>query len=278
MDYWFLLTYPGPLGERALEGSDLPPAVKAHLEELIEQVPNARILLMGDPRGGPSERLNCFWVDAREAEATYSRLALDHYEQIMDLDWATMAGGEPPAEAVVGRKPFYLVCTNGKRDPCCAQYGIPVLNALRDLTPASVRGCSHVGGHRFAANVLVFPYAIYYGRVRPGQCAALIEATDRGQILMGNYRGRSCYEPAVQAAESALRRMTGRAELGAIQLVFSRQIEADAWRIRFHDAVSGVARELRVNLRRSRQHDYVSCNSEKRAPVLTYDVHLRRRG
>ena len=37
------------------------------------------------------------------------------------------------AEAPVGGGPVFLVCTNGKHDPCCAEWGRPVYRALSFL-------------------------------------------------------------------------------------------------------------------------------------------------
>jgi hypothetical protein len=278
VDYWFLLSYPGSFGQHALQDSDLPSEVKGHLDALVEEITYARVLLLQRPRARQREAVDCFWVEARERGAFYLRLPLENYDQIRDLDWHALAGADAQSMAGVERTPFYLVCTNGKRDPCCAQFGIPVLNALQGLEPEGVWACSHVGGHRFAANVLLFPSGLYYGRVNPSQCAGLIEATQKGQILMRHYRGRSCYDRPVQAAERELRLMTGRAEMEALRLVSSTQLEEQRWRVRFEDTLLGEQYELWVNLHRGQRLDYVSCNSKKRAPVLSYGVRLRGEG
>ena len=61
-----------------------------------------------------------------------------------------------------------LVCTNGRHDQCCANLGRPLVRALRDSPWADrVWECSHIGGDRFAANVVVLPDSLYFGRVEP---------------------------------------------------------------------------------------------------------------
>ena len=61
--------------------------------------------------------------------------------------------------------PFFLVCTHGRHDTCCAVEGRPVAAALESARPGAVWECSHVGGDRFAANVVAMPHGIYYGQV-----------------------------------------------------------------------------------------------------------------
>ena len=70
--------------------------------------------------------------------------------------------------------------------------------------------CSHLGGDRFAANVLVLPHGFYYGQV-PGDGAELVAAHERGQVALPWLRGRAGVPPAGQAAQQH-----ARAELGLL--------------------------------------------------------------
>ena len=56
--------------------------------------------------------------------------------------------------------------------------------------PADVWECSHLGGDRFAANVLVLPHGFYYGQV-PGDGAELVAAHERGEVALPWLRGRA---------------------------------------------------------------------------------------
>jgi hypothetical protein len=102
--------------------------------------------------------------------------------------------------------PLYLVCTNGRHDPCCAQFGRPVLRALGADT---VWESSHLGGERFAGNLVCFPHGIYFGRVDPSNAAALAGGYEQGVIDLDHYRGRAGDDFVVQAAEFFLRREEG---------------------------------------------------------------------
>ena len=72
--------------------------------------------------------------------------------------------------------------------------------ALHRLRPGSVWECSHVGGDRFAANVVAMPHGVYYGRVEPARVADLVAAHERAEALPDLVRGRSTAVPAAQAA------------------------------------------------------------------------------
>ena len=64
-------------------------------------------------------------------------LQLDSYEDLLQLDLAGIAGGVVPAHVKENPHPIWVVCTNGKRDACCAQWGLPFFNALVRLIPGS---------------------------------------------------------------------------------------------------------------------------------------------
>lgn len=106
---------------------------------------------------------------------------------------APFAGGGP----VPG--PLYLVCCHGRHDPCCARYGRPVARVLADARPGAVWECSHLGGDRFAANVLVLPTGDLYGYVDTGDVPRLVAATEAGAVLVDRWRGPS-RPPAEQEA------------------------------------------------------------------------------
>ena len=90
-----------------------------------------------------------------------------------------------------------LVCTNGRHDQCCANLGRPLVRALRDSSWADrVWECSHIGGDRFAANLVVLPDSLYFGRVDPASAPELLGALDQGRINLSLFRGRTSFSLA----------------------------------------------------------------------------------
>jgi len=113
----------------------------------------------------------------------------------------------------------YLVCTNGARDPCCAIRGPAVVAALARARVHRVYECSHLGGHRFAANVLVLPEGLCFGRLDARSALALVEELDAGRLPLEHFRGRTSLQPHQQAAEILVRRELGLTGLGDATLV-----------------------------------------------------------
>jgi len=109
-------------------------------------------------------------------------------------------------------RPLYLVCTHGGHDACCALRGRPLARAMPAPGPVDVWECSHLGGDRFAANVVVLPHGFYYGQV-PGDGAELVHAHERGQVALPWLRGRAGVAPPGQAAQHH-----ARGELGLLAL------------------------------------------------------------
>lgn len=124
-----------------------------------------------------------------------------NYGEFMRLDWATLVS-EPEsfAEARLDQ-PNYFVCTNGKRDICCARLGLKTYLQLRKMVGKRVWQITHLGGHRFAPNVLVLPNPVMYGRVFSDDLPKFVKQVDSGKLDIGRARGRSLYDPAAQAAE-----------------------------------------------------------------------------
>lgn len=144
--------------------------------------------------------------------------------ELRSLATATLDDGSEP---VAG--PLLLVCTHGRRDPCCRRLGTPVYEALRaHVERERLWRSSHHGGHRFAANVLVLPAGIQLGRIGGRDAPRVAALVAAGRIPLEQYRGRTLYAPPVQAAEVAVRR-----ELGLDRVADVRLVAADEGSVRF---------------------------------------------
>jgi hypothetical protein len=127
-----------------------------------------------------------------------------HRVAARDYDALTRHTYEAMLAAPLETAPQYFVCTNGQRDVCCARFGLPTYAALRERVGARVWQTTHVGGHRFAPNVLALPQAALYGRVQPGDVDGFVAAIDAGRLAPQWLRGRTNFAPEMQAAEVAL--------------------------------------------------------------------------
>ena len=112
-----------------------------------------------------------------------------------------------------------LVCTNGKRDECCALLGRPMVTALAAVAPGRVWEANHLGGHRFAPTATLLPAGTMHGHLTAETAVAVLEAGGRGETVLTGLRGRSTWTKRGQAAEIAVRRLIGELALDALSVV-----------------------------------------------------------
>jgi hypothetical protein len=200
--HWLLVEHAGPWGRDGLLDARLPVGLGRDLRDL-ERRTGARVLLIRRPDRVPEHgdgTLICFGVDTREA--WLGSTVLDRIEDAAHLDpreRGSFAGD--PAGA-----PLFVVCTHGRRDPCCAERGRPLAEAGAAAGREAIWESTHVGGDRFAGNLVAFPHGLYFGRVEPEEVVDLMHAYREGRIApLHRYRGRSSEAFHVQTADRAVR-------------------------------------------------------------------------
>lgn len=200
---WVVVEQPGTWGADALRQSGLP--VRA-ADELIRRCRRwrARPLLIRRCGGRDDGVRRVFVASSVPGAAWARRFVLDDAAEVLDLDLEALADDEPVGGAPVGG-PLVLTCTNGRHDACCAEYGRGVAAALDEPFDGRAWECSHIGGDRFAANVLCLPEGVYYGRVTPAAAVGIGHLHEAGALSLPHYRGRSVWPFDVQAAETLLR-------------------------------------------------------------------------
>jgi (2Fe-2S) ferredoxin len=190
---WLLLEHPGPWKIDAIAGAGIDSDV---LSELVQKAGSAtRILLVRRP-GRIDRRTPRRWILAGLDSATLTGPWTDDRD-LLDAADAMVATPAPPMDPT---HPVILVCTHGIHDVCCALRGRPVARALASRWPELVWECSHIGGDRFAPNVVVLPDGFYYGNLDPDQALATVEAHLAGTVLTDRLRGMARFLPPVQAA------------------------------------------------------------------------------
>ncbi len=206
---WLVVEHRGQWGRDVVADTGFPAPLAERLAGF-----DGRVLLVRRPRDA-SGGVAIFRADTTESGGVLRRLALESVEEVAVADLEA-------GDAVTG--PLVLVCAHGRRDACCARLGPPVYDALREHgDDGLVWQSSHHGGHRFAANVLVLPWGVQLGRVDPTEAARVMATLREGRIPLELYRGRTLYEPHVQAAEIAVRRSHALDRVDALRLVSDLQ-------------------------------------------------------
>ena len=198
---WLLIEQPGPWGRDALLQSRFDAEAAALLVHRA-RVEEMRLLLVRRPGGRPAESGRRWgYADARPGREGVWWSVRGSDAELVDAPWDGSVGTPAPG-------PTYLVCTHGGHDACCALRGRPLARSLPATPPADVWECSHLGGDRFAANVLVLPQGFYYGQV-PGNGRELVAAHQQGRVALPWLRGRAGVPAPAQAAQHAARSQLG---------------------------------------------------------------------
>lgn len=243
VDVWFALEFDRAFGGDAFPDSDLPAAVKDHLNAALKVVPRSRMQLIraGKERPRVEGVLNFFVAVGKTDIGQTPDVRLYHfrvgsYEELLTLDLPKIVDGDSAYAHALTDAPLFLICTNGKRDICCAKAGIPVYEAisahLKELDQwESVWMTSHIGGHRFAATGVFLPEGQCYGRIDPAVATQLVDAHQAGDLLLDYHRGWSAYDEPVQAADFYLRQQLGITRRDAVRIVGVEAKGAARWRV-----------------------------------------------
>jgi len=258
VDVWLLLEYRPAWQARATRDNELAAWVRDWLTEAVHALEavghRPRLQFVRQPElDMPQTRL---LIGARDALV---ELSGEGYGFLRDVDPLAVAS-EPHDFPTLGA-PRYFVCTNGQRDVCCARFGLRTYAALREHAGARVWQVTHLGGHRFAPNVLVLPTGLMYGRVDEGAVPEFVRRVEEGVVDFAHLRGRSRYPPHVQSAEAAAAR-------DGLKLLHVDGNEAQAT-VTFGDAHEST----RVSVRRRAQPLLVNAScGEPEEPVYPYEV------
>lgn len=236
---WLLVEQPGRWGHDGLTDSGLDRRVATALRD-GGQRHGVRVLLIRRRDRSRPDRRRCFAAYTGVRERRLASFEVTDPAELLDLDLAGLARNRAVGvgEPVVG--PLFLVCTHGKRDQCCALYGAPLARALAPLPGEQAWEATHIGGDRFAGNLVAFPHGLYFGRVEPEEAREVARSYAQGRIALHRYRGRSCYSPPVQAAEVFIRREFGPDGLDDLVPVRHIRMPGDVHEVSFRTPDGGV--------------------------------------
>ena len=265
VDAWLLLEYRDPWERNALEASAIPQPVKDALLAAERAIPNARLELIRQETRRGRDGIAFFVARSSPSGSALYRFDLRAYEDVLELDLPAVVNGDARFEAQRAGEPLFVVCTNGRRDACCARNGLPLARAMAQAAPGGVWECTHLGGHRLGPNVVSLPDGLMYGRVQAGDVGAIL---DSSQINLDLLRGRSCFDPPAQAAEFFVR-----AELNiraATQLLLDdvSQTGPGQWTVTLR--LGDLQRNVRVEQAPAGYATFTSCGDKEPKEILEF--------
>ncbi|MEU1179515.1 sucrase ferredoxin [Streptomyces sp. NPDC005820] len=237
---WLLLEQAGPWGAKALTSSHLDPVLGRALEAAAKDT-GVRIALIRRPGrhadpGMPPPVRQVYAAHTAPGNVWLRSATTTDPARLLDVDFAALGRGDHHGFDTALRggphtgDPLALVCTNGKRDRCCALLGRPLAAELAASGVQGVWEVTHLGGHRFSPTVLVLPHGYVYGRAEAHTVKDVLHGVQEGRIVVDGCRGRSAWERPGQAAELAVRRATGEDRAEALDVVLTTG-EAPRWEV-----------------------------------------------
>lgn len=265
-DAWLLVEHRGAWGERAVEENDLPAAVQqwiqAQVAALEPLVGKTRPLLVRGDDAASRPTLACFLALAREERRALYRLDVQSHLDLAGLDLAALLDRGELEDARYDRG-LVLVCGNGRRDRCCARFGVATWRALAAAIGDDAWLSTHQGGHRYAATGLWLPEGVAYGFLTPAEAEPMLAARSRGEIHLPCFRGRTFHDLPMQAADAMLRAERQEAAIDPWRLQEAVEESPGCWRVTF--ATTDTRHVVRL------QHDteeaLVSCSPAKRKTI-----------
>lgn len=276
---WLLVEHPGPWEPQALAGAGLGADVQRALGARVRG-DGWRVLLVR--RTGRQDQVpdRGWWVlrGPRADDPEGGLLARGRWSEPQDLLAAAAVDAHGQTTVPDGRTPRFLVCTHGRHDTCCALRGRPVVAALAARWPESTWECTHLGGDRFAANLLVVPDGTSYGSVDDTDPVRLVEDHLAGRLDAVHLRGWSHLHPWEQAAAIHLHRTLGPLPSASVRVVTGRTehvVASQRWRV--HLDVQGhgsLTTDVRAEAAPAAR---LTCRASSEAVAVRYRVALSPR-
>ncbi len=236
---WLLLEVASGWGPNAFRQSPgLDPALGARIERRAA-ADGFRLLAIRRPgRARNADGQHFRWA---RVETTPGRESIVWGEAGGFDDYLTGPFSEPgtPADGYLT-----AVCAHGRHDQCCATRGRAVAATLSADDPAGVWECSHLGGDRFAATMLLFPHGINYGWADTLDARHMVSEYRAGRVVLPGLRGRAAYSFLEQAAQDAARRTYGDLGIEAYRPVLEARLPPHSWEVYLADPLGPVRVEL----------------------------------
>jgi hypothetical protein len=277
---WLAIEQPGSWGARALTESHFDPELGAELNRraqgtgvrisMIRRV--GRHTVSEEP--GPRTVLIASTLPGR---SDFRSLTLGDPRELLDLDFAALGAGRVE-QGDPHPGPALLVCTNGKRDKCCAVVGRSLALSLAELhggvAHATLWETDHLGGHRFAPTALVLPGGYLYGRLDVQTALLAAERAAKGEMSPELCRGRSTWSRVGQAADLALRTDLALYAENAVDIVAEEELSPGLW------AVTAFANDVEYRILVEQTVEAVprpeSCGKTAGTPTALHVVAIER--
>ena len=154
---------------------------------------------------------------------------IDSADEVLDLDWAAFAAGDPSAFGFLERtdRPHCRSARTARVTCAARRSAAPLPQRHGPQHPEQVWEVTHTSGHRFAPTAVLLPFGTLHGRLTAEAAIDLLSVAGEGRTALARIRGRSCWPAAGQVAEIAVREQTGELDLDALTVAG----DGDSWTV-----------------------------------------------
>ncbi len=265
---FLLIEHSGSWGVNALRDARLPQGLGESLTKAAAAARVRPLLIRRPGRSKDPDGVRIFAAFAHPSLPWIETGILTNPEELLGLDLIALGAGRSPGLSSYDAT-LLCVCTHGRHDACCAETGRPVAAALAASHPEQTWEVSHIGGDRFAGNVLVLPQGLYYGRLDAESSLTVAQRHAEGHLDLDHLRGRSSYPMPVQFAELALRRQLRETRVDAVRLISRRSVD------NLTDATFEVVDTrwtVQVRTGPSPDLEQLTCRASRDNPVRVHDL------
>ncbi|HEX6355055.1 sucrase ferredoxin [Actinophytocola sp.] len=270
---WLALEQPGPWGRDALSASHLDHVVARELAALSAGT-GVRVVLIRRPGNHPDRHRptprTVYLAHTAPGRTWLERTSVTDPKELLGLDFSRAGAGEPGLLGTPVSESLLLVCTNGRRDVCCALRGRPIVADLAAVHGDRVWECTHIGGHRFAPTAVLLPTGYSYGRLTNELGTRLLTEGP----LVARCRGRSTWSPPGQVAELAVRSAVDEQDPDALWVTATDDLPGSGWLVTVSH-VDGRAWRVAVTEREVAASRPASCGKAPAPAVALEAVSVR---
>ncbi|HEX4012713.1 MAG TPA: sucrase ferredoxin [Candidatus Cybelea sp.] len=222
-----LVHQPGAWGPRGLVESRCDPEVAARIDAAAAAAGMRLQAIRLPGKHDPALTADGYDVAIADTRSSPPTTTWWRVGNLAEMAAELESGGPRLAPVAIDTEPLYLVCAHARHDACCALRGRPVAQALQQIRPGRVWETTHLGGDRFAANLLILPTGELYGRVPAQLAPQLAELADAGELFPPLLRGRIGLAPVAQAALAFAHQQLRVAQRDALAVNSVRWLEND---------------------------------------------------
>jgi hypothetical protein len=256
---WIGIEDPGPWSAKAIRESRV-----GWIRELDARAQDTGVGLLFIRRPGRPERQartgrRVLIASTRPGRVAAELVTLTDPDRLADLDLDRLSAGALPGWGRPRTSPQLLVCTNGRRDACCAVAGRALASQLALKHPSQVWECTHLGGHRFAPTALSLPSGYAYGRLTRDAALSILRGGIDDAPLLSHARGRTTWDELGQAAELAA--LAANPQAGDVVEVLT--VDVDRREVVWRD---GSRCSVQLQVQRAIEPRAISCTGDLTSP------------